>query len=113
MQECGGCTACCYAFPVIELEKPRFTKCKYANKQCNIYNVRPQSCRDCYCAWVTQPEVSEELRPDICGVIFEKVNGDTMLATILRKPTKAAVRQKQNFEQQGYRVITHDSTKLH
>ena len=113
MQECGECTACCYAFPVVELEKERFTKCEYANKGCKIYNVRPESCRKCLCAWVTQPEIPIELRPDQCGVIFEKLSDDTILATLLREPTQQAINQKFDFERQGYRVLAHDNTKLH
>ena len=111
--ECGGCTSCCFAYAVVELDKPSLTECEYADKGCSIYRVRPDSCRDCYCAWITQPKVAIELRPDKCGVVFEKIDDKTILATLLSKPTKEAVGQKRNFEKQGYKVVTNDCTQLY
>lgn len=114
MQECGGCTACCHAFPVAELNKPIYTKCEHADKGCKIYKDRPQSCKDCFCSWVTQPKVHPELRPDKCGVIFEKRSETEIHATLLREPTDLALGQMHNYElEQGCKVLIYDGCKLY
>lgn len=113
MQECGECTACCYACKVVELNKKRYTPCKYADKGCKVYHDRPKSCREYQCAWLTQPKVAISLRPDKCGMIFEKSDEETILCGFVEKPTEVAIRQLHNFRKQGYRVFIDDSTKLY
>jgi len=107
--ECGGCTACCYAFPVNDAGKAGFKKCKHEDGKCLIYENRPQVCKDYECAWLGQPTAPLELRPDKCGVIFTKLDDETMQVTLLRKPESIAVLQAYDFKKQGYK-ITHDST---
>lgn len=104
MQECGECTECCTAFPVVELKKPAGKACTFSDKGCKIYDSRPQSCKDCLCAWITQPSVGKELRPDRCGVIFERIGDSTMLATIVGPINKHIHGQILSFKQQGYEV---------
>ncbi len=81
-----------------------FTECEYADKGCNIYSVRPQSCRDCLCAWITQPKGTVELRPDQCGMIFTR-KGKIMVGTLIGKLTPAAIKQMDEFKEQGFHVI--------
>ena len=102
--ECGECTACCTAFPVKELKKPIATECDYADEGCKIYNDRPQSCQDCLCAWITQPVAVLELRPDKCGVIFER-NKDIMIGTVIGPITPIIQGQIEDFKKQGFKVI--------
>ena len=102
--ESGSCTACCYAFPVVELGKGPMTECKHADGGCLIYEDRPQSCRECFCAWVTQPAASENLLPDKCGVIFEKISDDKMSATRVGAVTAVVEGQLRAFKAQGYKV---------
>lgn len=104
MQECGECTACCYAFPVIELDKLEWEKCKHVDKSCKIYSKRPESCRKCMCAWVQMKNVGIELRPDKCGIIFERDN-NIMVGTIIGSITDFAKRQIQYFKKENFRVI--------
>ena len=103
--ECGGCTECCTAFPVVELNKDAWTVCDYADEGCKIYNARPQSCRDCYCAWITQPVVAPGMRPDKCGVIFEKVSDTVMVGTIIGEVDPRVKGQVNAFKSQGFRVL--------
>ena len=105
MQICGECIECCTAFPVVELNKPAGAPCVFADKGCKIYANRPQSCKDCWCAWVTQPEIGIELRPDKCGVIFEKVAENVMVATVVGSITKYALWQITSFKKQNYKVL--------
>lgn len=114
MQKCGGCIECCFAFRVVELKKEPFIECEHAEKGkgCKIYETRPQSCRDCNCAWITQSEVAGELRPDKCGVIFERIN-NAIYGTIIGKISSTINGQLYAFKKQGFRVFINDSPKLH
>jgi Fe-S-cluster containining protein len=70
-RECGECTACCSW-----LEGDAFgwkfgcgQSCKFLKEgKCNVYNVRPEVCRNYQCAW-SQHLLPEEMRPDKCGYI--------------------------------------------
>lgn len=37
---------------------------------CGIYNERPSVCRRFECAWISAPNLPDEMRPDRCGVLF-------------------------------------------
>ena len=50
---CGGCTVCCDVMAVQELRKPFYTRCEHiVNQGCDIYQQRPQGCREFICSWV-------------------------------------------------------------
>lgn len=74
---CGGCTACCTTISVSEIDKPAYSPCRQlhapfsASVGCRIYNRRPFSCSAWSCLWITSPSMSDALRPDRCGVIFD------------------------------------------
>lgn len=104
MMECGDCTACCYAFKIGEVGSEDMEQCEYAMKGCQIYAVRPSVCRRYECAWITQPRVHIDLRPDKCGAIFSKMEDDVILITPLRKLEPIAQRQIKEFKKQGYTV---------
>jgi len=113
MQECGECTACCWAFKVTKANKKAREKCQYENGKCTIYSKRPKVCEDYKCAWLTQPKVGIELRPDKCGVIFTLVPNNVILVTSIKGQPKpifkpVAERQIVEFKKQGY-VIRYDS----
>jgi hypothetical protein len=48
-------------------------------------------------------KAAEGLRPDKCGVIFERLNGD-MVGTIVRPVNKIIKRQIKFFQEEGFRV---------
>lgn len=110
--KCGECTACCYAFQVDEVDKGPCQECKYNDNGCTIYETRPQTCKDYECAWLGQPDAPEELRPDKCGVIFTKMPGNVILASVLDKVTHLIYLQVMDFIKQGYKV-KNDSTELY
>ena len=105
MKNCGGCTECCTAFPVIELKKLAWKYCKYCKNGCTIYTERPKSCRLCKCSYIEIENAPIELRPDKCGVIFERANINTIVGTIVRQRSSAIKKQVKLFEQDGFRVI--------
>ena len=71
MRECDGCTSCCELPIIQELEKPQNTLCDHANAGCDIYATRPQQCRGFTCLWMTEPSLSDDLKPDKIGLYFE------------------------------------------
>lgn len=82
---CGLCTLCCKLTAVPELKKPLGVWCDNCNVNsgCKIYVNRPPSCKNFKCVWYRKENLLPELRPDICGVIFEKLIGiSTYLALV-------------------------------
>ena len=69
---CGGCTACCTIFTVVELSKARHTPCQHlCAGGCAIHDQpRPAVCTDFYCEWAEEGDWSDDLRPDKCGIIY-------------------------------------------
>lgn len=80
--ECGACTSCCTLLKVDELNKAAGEECKHCTFKCEIYSTRPQSCRDLSCAYHQMQNVSIRLRPDYCGVVFEKLADDLMFGSV-------------------------------
>ena len=80
--ECGECTLCCTLCVVVELDKPAGSACEHCKNNCTIYENRPQSCRELSCAYHQMSQVSVKLRPDNCGVVFEKLDNDLMFGTV-------------------------------
>lgn len=70
--ECGNCVLCCELLPIIELKKPPSVLCSDCsiNKGCNIYNERPNSCKNFDCVFL-KTDTDKHLRPDKTGVVFE------------------------------------------
>jgi hypothetical protein len=104
---CGECTACCYALAIPEIDKPRGQWCEYCwAGGCRIYPVRPRQCRQFDCAWL-QTNAHEDLRPDRCGVVFEKMSNDIMWGSLMPggEVTPLVSRQIVDFNRQGMSVI--------
>ena len=74
MQKCGECTLCCKLLHIPETNSKPNEYCKYCeiNKGCRVYDERPDGCREFQCAWLQMVNVHIDLRPDKCGVLFEK-----------------------------------------
>jgi hypothetical protein len=81
-RECGECIACCKFVEIPELKKPADVLCQHCTgHSCGIYDSRPSICRSWYCVWRVEKELSDELRPDRCGVMFS-LDGDAQPQTI-------------------------------
>jgi hypothetical protein len=69
---CGPCTVCCTE---LKIETPGFRKA--ANTPCNhlcgagcgIYETRPSVCQQFLCGWRLFPELTDDWRPDLSGVL--------------------------------------------
>lgn len=74
---CGGCTACCKALAIPELEKPVQKWCAHCaiGKGCKVYDSRPPSCQTYLCTWYQSVEEGHpwpaDLRPDRCHAVID------------------------------------------
>jgi hypothetical protein len=73
MKLCNGCTLCCYLIEVVALSKDRYRLCEHGLKDgCGVHPDRPEACRKFFCRWAVE-HWPEELRPDRCHVVFERL----------------------------------------
>lgn len=129
--DCGGCTECCELFDIdskkalveneielITIESPAGELCEHCDKNvgCTIHEDRPKICRDFMCAYAQHEQAPIELRPDKCGVIFEKLDDKLFLGTIKpeRQIAEYAMKQIHSFNQQGFDVVLskHDTPEV-
>ena len=105
--DCNGCTECCTAFPVIELDKPRRTVCNMCDigAACRDYENRPKSCRECLCVYAQMEDTPEDLRPDKCGIIFERASDKVFVGTVVHPVSRIGEGQIRAFLHQGFKVI--------
>ncbi len=79
-RECGSCTVCCKTLKinVPELKKLAAVLCDHcaAGVGCKIYESRPSVCKEWYCGWRGMGYLSDEWRPDRCGVLIDIVGGE-------------------------------------
>lgn len=78
MRECGECTACCTWLQgsAYGYEFGGGKSCKFlCEKGCGVHKARPKVCEGYFCAWA-QELLSEEMRPDKCGVLASVENNE-------------------------------------
>ena len=80
--KCGECTACCDVFPINWLNKEANVKCVHSCNGCNIHSIIPKECSDYNCAFSQIDKCDEDLRPDKCGIIFERVTDRLFLGVV-------------------------------
>lgn len=70
-QECGECTACCTWLHGVAhgVSFGSGKSCVFLNKNCSVYSVRPQFCKNFQCAFTQNLFTQEWMRPDKCGVL--------------------------------------------
>lgn len=81
--KCDGCTLCCKLLPVDWMNSPAGEYCKECEpgKGCKIYDRAPKNCLKFRCAYNQMEKVSINMRPDKCGVIFERID-DIFIGTV-------------------------------
>jgi len=74
MRSCLPCTACCSGALAVTIEGKDITPgnpCKYCDNGCTVHDKQPEKvCREFKCGWLTDPQLPEEMRPDLSGVII-------------------------------------------
>lgn len=104
--KCGACTVCCVLCAIEELDKRSGETCTHCDKGCVIYESRPQPCRGFSCAYHQAKKVNIALRPDNCGVMFEKLDDDLMVGIIDPDNTPTHLNgQIQSFMNEGLNVV--------
>jgi len=107
INKCGECNRCCALFAVTELNKRETTLCPFWDKKCTIYSSRPKSCKEFSCAWLQSGSANINLRPDKCGILFEKLSERIFFGTVDPeiKMSEIGVAQIKSFVLQGYSVV--------
>lgn len=84
MQKCGECTLCCKTCKIEEVNSSNGVYCRFCNLSvgCEIYDQRPEECEIFKCCYLQMNNVHPDLRPDRCGVVFEKINDTLILGSI-------------------------------
>lgn len=107
MPACGPCDLCCKLLETHDVPSPIGVYCQYCNNGCTIYEKRPKECRDYQCMWSQMENVGEELRPDICGVIFDRISDDVITARLEegKKLNNLTFNQVEHFNKEGFSVL--------
>jgi hypothetical protein len=108
MTECEGCTLCCKLLDISWMDSPAGDLCKYCDegKGCKIYDTVPEKCLEFNCAYIQMEKVHPSLRPDKCGVIFERIK-DVFVGTLdPENPLQDVVKgQIDSFSREGFSII--------
>ena len=110
---CEECTLCCTMFPVNWLNKEMNTDCKHCNLGCMIHDTKPSECSDYNCMYAQVENVPKALRPDISGIIFDKMTDKIIYGMLDPKKNPSEIGKKQigAFISQGFSVIMASSKK--
>lgn len=101
-RECGTCDACCVWLTIKdpELQKAQGHRCSKlaCGGGCTIYETRPQTCREYYCAW-RQLKWVKVARPDQSDVLVTlhgevSKDGSRRMGIMVTLLTKAAARSE-------------------
>lgn len=114
MSECGGCTLCCKMLDVPWMDAPSGNLCVECSEGvgCRIFATADPRCRSFACVYRQSDKCGDELRPDRCRVVFEKLS-DTMMFGSAVGPNlaDAAARQVEVFNRQGFDVVVDDHAR--
>lgn len=70
-RKCGGCTACCTAVAVEELDKEEYLDCiNQAGHGCSLHSSpdKPEACNEFICLWAAGM-IPNKMRPDKAGAV--------------------------------------------
>jgi hypothetical protein len=127
-RSCGSCTMCCkvYEVPLID-NKPRGQWCKHCKpgRGCDIWETRPQFCRDFHCHWISDLSFGEEWKPEKSKLVMNYRPADNAFVVMvdpgspgawLREPYHSALRTLAGkLAQQKHAleiVVKHDTTVI-
>lgn len=108
--ECDGCTLCCKLLPVPWMNSKAGEYCKECEVGvgCKIYDKIPEDCLSFRCAYNQMEKCHIDLRPDKCGVVFERIGEEIFLGSVdhdLKKLPNTVGNQVQIFVNEGFSVI--------
>lgn len=84
-RDCSGCSLCCFILAVHEIDKPPGIWCTHCptKRTCEIYERRPQECRDFNCGWLTSTAIGEEWNPRRSRIVLAaQLDGQRLVASV-------------------------------
>ena len=110
MQGCDGCTLCCKLFEVKDLESSQNEYCRMCEPGvgCSIHSSRPDCCRIFQCCYSQMDKAGVELKPSKCGVVFEKIADNLILASLdipIDSASSIVRSQVEHFRREGISVM--------
>jgi hypothetical protein len=109
MPNCDGCTLCCLLFPVpdMDIDVAEECPCRNPGTGCSMYCERPPDCVFASCMYLQSENITKDLKPSTCGVIFEKVTDAIIIATKLKETVvnEVVTKQIQLFANEGISTI--------
>jgi len=105
--DCGNCTKCCIFTKIQEFNSEPGEYCRHCipDVGCNIYNDRPESCCIYECCWKQMEVTAEELRPDRCGMMFEKWSDKVIVGVTDTGISELAMNQINHFREEGISIL--------
>ncbi len=78
-RQCGDCAMCCHLGEIVDF-KPYNQWCQFCSTHqgCDIYQTRPQLCRDFFCHYLLS-DIGEEWRPLTCHMVVSTYTEPTRL----------------------------------
>jgi len=114
MRQCGECTMCCTELETHDIPSAIGETCKHCTVDgCGIHKTRPKECRDYQCMWTQMKVVGDELRPDKCGVIFDRIGEDVITGRLSESKdmTPFIEGQVASFMKEGFSVVVFHGAK--
>lgn len=110
MQNCGDCTMCCTLLQLNEIPSAIGETCQHCTSGgCGIYENRPNECKVYQCMWSQMPDryASIALRPDKCGILFDRQSQDVIAARLKDNGVigELLMGQIDSFNKEGFSVI--------
>ncbi len=105
--KCDGCTFCCKVLPIPWMNSTAGKYCKECepNIGCKIYSNAPKECIEFECAYTQMERASINMRPDICGVMFNRLD-DIMVGTVDSMTLNSDVNgQLDSFKKEGFSLV--------
>ena len=105
--ECGNCTMCCKHLYIPETDSKEGDLCKYCKESvgCLIYDHRPEACSTFECCWKQMEYAHIDLRPDNCGVLFEKWTDNVIVGSTEDELSELILGQIGFFQREGISVL--------
>ena len=111
--ECENCTVCCKHLEIPETDSKEGDLCKYCKEDvgCLIYDHRPEACSTFECCWKQMEYAHIDLRPDNCGVLFEKWSDFVIVGSTEYELSELILGQIDFFNKEGISVLIVDQNE--
>ena len=106
---CDGCTLCCKLLETHDVPSDIGVYCHNCEPGvgCGIYDTRPTECKTYQCMWAQMKHAGDELRPDKCNIVFDRIADEVITARIEEgsKLNGLLTAQIDFFNNEGFSVL--------